>query len=102
MGNLERITAGRWPEILSALAGLPPHVFNGQAQACPACERNGIAQGQGRNVDRFRWDQSDGMGAWYCNQCGGKRGSGGGGNGADLLMRMLGCEFPQAAAKAEA
>jgi putative DNA primase/helicase len=102
VGNLERITAGRWPEILSALAGLPPHAFNGQAQGCPACTRNGIAQGKGRNVDRFRWDQSDGMGAWYCNQCGGKHNAGGGGNGPDLLMRMLGCEFPEAAAKAEA
>jgi hypothetical protein len=102
VSDLDRITAGRWPEILGALAGLPPHVFNGQAQGCPACTRNGIAQGKGRNVDRFRWDQSDGMGAWFCNQCGGKRGAGGGGNGPDLLMRMLGCTFPEAAAKGRA
>jgi putative DNA primase/helicase len=101
VGYLERVTAGRWPEILSALAGLPSDVFNGRAQGCPACVRNGIALGSGRNRDRFRWDVSDGMGEWFCNQCGGKHGRGGGGNGPDLLMRMLGCDFPTAAAKAE-
>ena len=102
MNNLQRITAGRWPEIVGALAGVPAEAFNGQAQGCPACERNGIALGPRRNVDRFRWDVSEGMGEWFCNQCGGKRGGGGGGNGADLLMRMLGCDFSTAAAKAEA
>jgi putative DNA primase/helicase len=99
--DLKGITAGRWPEILCALAGLPPQIFSGQAQGCPACERNGIALGPGRNVDRFRWDVSEGMGEWFCNQCGGKHGAGGGGNGADLLMRMLGSDFPTAATKAE-
>ena len=101
MGNLERVTAGRWPEILGALAGVPAEAFNGQAQGCPACARNGIALGPGRNRDRFRWDVSDGMGEWFCNQCGGKRGAGGGGNGVDLLARMLGSDFPTAATKAE-
>jgi hypothetical protein len=101
VGNLERVTAGRWPEILGALAGVPPEAFNGQAQGCPACARNGIALGPGRNRDRFRWDVSDGMGEWFCNQCGGKRGAGGGGNGVDLLARMLGSDFPTAATKAE-
>jgi len=102
VNNLQRITAGRWPEILGALAGVPPESFNGQAQGCPACARNGIALGPGRNVDRFRWDVSDGMGEWYCNQCGGKHSSGGGGSGVDLLTRMLGCDFSTAAARAEA
>ena len=100
--NLERVTAGRWPEILSALAGLPPQTFSGDHQACPACQHNGIGLGPGRNVDRFRWDDDSGMGSWYCNQCGGKRGGGGAGNGVDLLARMLRCGFPEAATRAEA
>ena len=100
--NLERLTAGRWPEILSALAGLPPQTFSGDHQACPACQHNGISLGPGRNVDRFRWDDDSGMGSWFCNQCGGKRGGGGAGNGVDLLARMLRCGFPEAATRAEA
>ena len=60
--RLDEALAGRWPEILAALAGLNPAVFNGRHQPCPACAHNGIALGPGRNVDRFRWGPGD---AWF-------------------------------------
>ena len=96
--RLDQALVGRWPDVLTALAGLDPSTFNGRHQPCPACAHNGIALGPGRNVDRFRWGPGD---AWFCNQCGGKGGRGGGGTGIDLLMRMRNCTYAQAAAMVE-
>ena len=101
MRNIDRLTADRWPEILGALAGLSAQVLNGRAQPCPACPILGIAVGPGENNDRFRWDDSGNTGHWYCNRCGGKDRQGGGGSGIDLLMRMKGWTFAEAAAAVE-
>lgn len=78
--------SGRWPEILMALGGLSPEQLTNKHQACPACG----------GTDRFRWDQDNGPGGCYCNQCGGKDQAGGGMSGLDLLMRVTGWDLKQA------
>ena len=75
--------SGRWPELLGALAGLSPEQLTDKHQPCPACA----------GEDRYRWDQDDGPGGWYCNQCGGKDHAGGAGSGMDLLTRVTGWDF---------
>jgi putative DNA primase/helicase len=49
---------GHWPSILSRLA---IHVPSGPMKhgPCPACV----------GTDRFRFDDKDGRGTWFCNQC---------------------------------
>ncbi|MEX1323674.1 MAG: primase-helicase zinc-binding domain-containing protein [Synechococcaceae cyanobacterium] len=67
---------GQWPRLLIELAGLAPEQLQNRHQPCPACG----------GTDRYRWDQDEGAGGWFCNQCGGKDHRGGGGNGMDLLL----------------
>jgi putative DNA primase/helicase len=83
---------GQWPRLLIELAGLAPEQLQNRHQPCPACG----------GTDRYRWDQDDGPGGWFCNQCGGKDHSGGGGNGLDLLMRVSGWDFATAVRRVEA
>jgi putative DNA primase/helicase len=78
--------SGRWPELLIALAHLSADQLTDTHQPCPACG----------GEDRYRWDQNDADGGWYCNQCGGKNHQGGGGSGMDLLTRVTGWDFKQA------
>ena len=78
---------GRWPDLLQQLGGLAPSQLTDRHQPCPLCG--------GR--DRYRFDDQDGTGSWFCNQCGGKDHTGGGGTGMDLLMRCTGWEFAEAA-----
>ena len=81
------IAEGQWPRLLIELAGLAPEQLQNRHQPCPACG----------GTDRYRWDRDDGPGGWYCNQCGGKDHTGGGGDGMDLLLRLTGWEFGDAA-----
>jgi len=83
--------SGRWREILEALAGLHAEQLSNRHQPCPACG--------GR--DRYRFDDLDGSGSWFCNQCGGKDHLGGGGTGVDLLMRVRRWSFRQACEEVE-
>ena len=83
---------GQWPRLLIELAGLVPEQLQNRHQPCPACG----------GTDRFRWDQDAGGGSWFCNQCGGKEHSGGGGNGLDLLLRVSGWDFATAVRRVEA
>jgi putative DNA primase/helicase len=83
---------GQWPRLLIELAGLAPEQLQNRHQPCPACG----------GTDRFRWDQDAGGGSWFCNQCGGKDHSGGGGNGLDLLMRVSGWDFATTVRRVEA
>jgi len=83
--------SGRWPELLGALAHLTPEQLTDKHQPCPCCG----------GEDRYRWDSDDGPGGWYCNQCGGKSGTGGGGTGIGLLMRVKGWDFKTAARAVE-
>ncbi|MCR9104730.1 MAG: P4 alpha zinc-binding domain protein [Gammaproteobacteria bacterium] len=72
---------GRWPQIHSA-AGIPPGFLRNRHQPCPMCG--------GR--DRYRYDDKDGRGSYYCNQCGA-------GDGFALLMQYHGWDFEKAAAE---
>ena len=83
--------SGRWRDILEVLAGLHPEQLSNRHQPCPACG--------GR--DRYRFDDRDGNGSWFCNQCGGKDHLGGGGTGMDLLMRVRRWSFRQACEEVE-
>ncbi len=83
---------GRWPEILAALAGVSEAQLRNRHQPCPLCG----------GTDRYRFDDKDGSGSWFCNQCGGKDQRGGAGSGMDLLMRRQGWSFVEAARQVEA
>ena len=78
MTRIQDLTRGRWPDLLQQLGGLSADQLTDTHQPCPLCG----------GTDRYRFDDKDGSGSWYCNQCGGKRQSGGGGSGMDLLMRV--------------
>jgi putative DNA primase/helicase len=58
MNTIER-AAGRWKEILLQL-GVERRFLTNKHGPCPLCG----------GVDRFRWDDRDGSGSYYCNQCG--------------------------------
>jgi putative DNA primase/helicase len=85
------LTNGRWPDLLTQLAGLTPDQLTDTHQPCPLCG----------GEDRYRFDDLNGTGSWYCNQCGGKDQSGGGGNGMDMLMRRTGLTYPEACKRIE-
>jgi hypothetical protein len=76
--------SGRWPEILVAIGGITPDQLCHREGPCPHC-----SAGEPDST-RFRWDSDAGDGEWFCSHCGGKDGQGGGGNGLDLLARLLG------------
>ena len=65
----------RWPSILMQL-GFPREALTGNHTACPCCG------GQ----DRFRFIDADGEGTAYCNQCGGRGGTGGSWTGGAFLV----------------
>lgn len=69
----------RWPSILP-IFGVSPKFLTGHHTPCPIC--NG-----GR--DRFRFDDKEGRGTWFCNTCGA-------GTGVSLIMAMTGMDFKQA------
>jgi len=85
------LTNGRWPDLLAQLAGLTPEQLTDKHQPCPLCG----------GEDRYRFDDKDGSGSWFCNQCGGKDQRGGGGTGMDLLMRRNGWTYPEACRRIE-
>jgi putative DNA primase/helicase len=68
------------------LAGLTPNQLTDKHQPCPLCG----------GEDRYRFDDLNGTGSWYCNQCGGKDQSGGAGSGMDMLMRRTSLTYPEA------
>ncbi len=82
---------GRWPSILQDLAGLTPDQLEDRHQPCPNCG----------GTDRYRWDDNDGPGSWYCSHCGGRNRQGGGGTGIGLLMRVRNWTFKEAARAVE-
>ena len=85
------LTNGRWPDLLMQLAGLTPDQLTDTHQPCPLCG----------GEDRYRFDDLNGTGSWFCNQCGGKNHTGGGGNGMDMLMRRTGLTYPEACKRIE-
>ena len=91
MPSILEAAAGQWPRLLAELGGLTAEQLSDKHQPCPACG----------GEDRYRWDQDDGPGGCYCNQCGGKDHRGGGMSGIDLLMRVRGWDLKQACAAVE-
>ena len=91
MTRITELANGHWPSILGALAGLSSDQLTDKHQPCPLCG----------GKDRYRFDDQDGSGSWFCNQCGGPSQSGGAGSGMELLMRRTGWEFKEAAQRVE-
>lgn len=79
-GETIEAAAGRWQGVIGELAGVDRWNLDGKHRPCPYCG----------GEDRFRFDDKDGTGSWICNQCGA-------GYGMDLLMRLTGWEFKEAA-----
>lgn len=59
MKNTKQDAAGKWHGILSRY--IPKEHLTGNHTACPLC---------GGGVDRFRFDDKDGSGSYFCNTCG--------------------------------
>ena len=91
MQDINEAAKGHWPSILGALAGLSQQQLTDKHQPCPLCA----------GTDRYRFDDKDGNGSWFCNKCGGKTQSGGAGSGMDLLMRKNNWDFKRAASEVE-
>lgn len=70
---------GKWREILMHF-GIDEKFLTSKHCACPVCGGS----------DRFRFDNRDGSGSFFCGGCGS-------GYGMDLLMRVTGWQFPEAA-----
>lgn len=92
MANYSQYAQGHWPSILVALAGLTESQLTNKHQPCPLCG----------GEDRYRFDDKDGQGTWFCNQCGGPTQTGGGGNGMDMLMRRNNWDFIEGIKRLEA
>ncbi|ECO4911027.1 toprim domain-containing protein [Salmonella enterica] len=73
---------GHWPSILPALGVT---VIKNRHQACPVCGGS----------DRFRFDDKEGRGTWFCNQCGA-------GDGLKLVEKVFGVTPSEAAGKVNA
>lgn len=72
---------GRWLTILSIL-GVSEVFLCDKHGPCPLCG----------GKDRFRWDNKDGRGTYFCNQCGS-------GDGFSLLMKLHGWNFNNTASE---
>ncbi len=73
---------GHWPRILPVLG---VKVIKNRHQACPVCGGS----------DRFRFDDKEGRGTWFCNQCGA-------GDGLKLVEKVFGVTPSEAAGKVRA
>lgn len=82
--HLRDLAAGRWPSIMLAF-GLPSKMLTGKHMACPLCGGH----------DRFRFDDHQGRGTYYCGQCGS-------GDGFNLLVKFTGKPFRDVAQKIKA
>jgi putative DNA primase/helicase len=85
------LTQGRWPDLLAQLGGLTAEQLTNKHQPCPLCG----------GKDRYRFDDQDGTGSWFCNKCGGKDQAGGAGNGVDMLMRRNGWSYAETCQRLE-
>lgn len=66
---------GRWHGILSAL-GIDSRFLRNKHGPCPVCD----------GKDRYRWDNKDGKGTFFCSNCGA-------GDGFRLLQNVKGWDF---------
>lgn len=84
MHDTVRESQGKWTGILVAL-GIDQAFLTNKPGPCPMCG----------GKDRFRYDDKDGKGTFFCNQCGA-------GNGMKLAMFATGLEFKDTAKKIDA
>lgn len=75
---------GKWRGVLLEL-GLPESALKDQHGPCPLCG----------GKDRFRFDNKEGKGTYFCNSCGA-------GTGMDLAMAYTGQEFRDVASRIDA
>lgn len=81
--DVRHIAQGRWRSILTVL-GVDERALSGKHGPCPMC--------QGR--DRFRFDDKEGRGTYFCSGCGA-------GDGVQLAMGITGQSFRDVAADVE-
>ncbi len=81
--KVRQVAQGRWREILP-LVGIDASALSGRHGPCPMCG----------GVDRFRFDDQEGRGTYFCSQCGA-------GDGVQLVMRCTGQNFHAAAQQIE-
>ncbi len=81
--DVRTVAAGRWRSILLSL-GMDERTLNGRHCACPICG----------GTDRFRFDDKDGRGTYFCSGCGA-------GDGVKLAMGVSGLSFRDAARQIE-
>lgn len=84
MLHVREVAQGRWPGILSRF-GLTDKQLSGRHTACPVCG----------GKDRFRFDDKEGRGTFFCSHCGP-------GDGVALVMALRGFDFKTAAQEIEA
>lgn len=75
---------GKWKGILIEL-GVCERFLRNEHGPCPLCG----------GKDRFRWDNKDGRGTYFCNNCGA-------GDGMTFAQKVLGLPFPDAARRVDA
>lgn len=81
--RVSELANGRWRSILVSL-GVDQGYLTGRHSACPVCG----------GKDRFRFDDKEGRGTFYCTNCGP-------GDGMALVQGVLGCDFKRAAEEVE-
>jgi putative DNA primase/helicase len=79
MQRISETARGRWQGILPQL-GISAKLLRNRHGPCPMCG----------GKDRFRFDDKEGKGTWICNRCGS-------GDGAELVKRINGVEYKEAA-----
>ncbi|SQJ93610.1 alpha replication protein of prophage CP-933I [Escherichia coli] len=77
VSQAEKAARGHWSRILPALG---VNVLKNRHQPCPVCA----------GKDRFRFDDREGRGTWFCNQCGA-------GDGLTLVSKVLDVDISEAA-----
>ncbi|UJD93231.1 toprim domain-containing protein [Lelliottia amnigena] len=79
VSQAEKAARGHWARILPALG---VNVLKNHHQPCPVCG----------GKDRFRFDDQEGRGTWFCNQCGA-------GDGLTLVSKVLDVNISEAAVR---
>ena len=74
---------GHWQGILASF-GVDRNLLTNNHSPCPCC----------KGKDRFRFDNKNGNGTYYCNQCGA-------GDGMNLLQAFTGRSFKELAKEIE-
>lgn len=80
MTDIFEIARGRWPQILATL-GVPQQFLTKKHGPCPICG----------GTDRYRFDDKDGKGTYYCSQCVPHKG-----DGIDILIHLNGWSIKKA------